>query len=59
MLAAAVRVVSTVGAAPLTVTVSATPETVICELNTTAWPTVRTMSSCTSVAKPDSVSVTV
>ena len=59
VLAAAVRVVSTVGDWVVTVTVSATPDTFIAGSNRTASPTVTSTSSCTSVAKPDSLNVTV
>ena len=59
MLEDAVRVASTTGDSVVTVTVSATPDTFIVALSRTVSPTVTMTFSCTSVAKPASVNVTV
>lgn len=59
VLAAAVLVVSTVGGCVVTVIVSAMPEIFMLNFSVTASPTVTTICSCTSVAKPESRHVTV
>jgi hypothetical protein len=59
VVAAAVRVVSTAGDDVVTVTVSAMPETFMIGLSRTDSPTVTRTFSCTTVANPDSLSVTV
>ena len=59
VLAAVVRVVSTAGDVVVTVTVSATPDTFIAGVSRTASPTLARTFSCTRVAKPASLSVTV
>ena len=49
------REVSTTGAAASTLTVSASPDTLIDPPSVTVWPTVRPMFSWTSVVNPGSV----
>jgi hypothetical protein len=53
-----VRLTSTV-AVPVTVTVSATVEGFITGESVSVWPTVRVTPSCTMVAKPARLTVTV
>ena len=59
VLVAAVRDVSTVAACTVTLTVSATPDGFICGDSRSDWPTLTSTFSWTSVAKPDSLNVTV
>jgi hypothetical protein len=58
VVAADVRLDSITRGDVLTVTVSATPDTFIAIGNVSAWPTVSVTFSCTKVANPASVNVT-
>ena len=58
VVAAAVLDVSITRVSPLTVTVSATPDTFIETGSVIAWPTVSGTLSCTCVANPARVNVT-